>query len=82
MTALRIKMPQQQAIPQYFTKQGLKSIECCGDGRKVDLLRFTTLTPAGSNSNVKTEGRRLRGNETFRFSNKPLEGSTGLYLVE
>ena len=38
---------------------------------------------AGSNSNVKTEGSEATsGNgKPLDFSNKPLEGSTGLYLV-
>ena len=38
---------------------------------------------AGSNTNVKTEGSEATsGNgEPLDFTNKPLEGSTGLYLV-
>ena len=37
----------------------------------------------GSNSNVKTEGSEATsGNgESLNFTDKPLEGSTGLYLV-
>lgn len=38
---------------------------------------------AGSNSNVKTEGSEATANNgmSLDFTNKPLEGSVGLYLV-
>ncbi len=45
---------------------------------------YNSLTAGGgSNTNVKTEGSEATANngKFYDFTNKPLEGSTGLYLV-